>query len=270
VFDVHEALADVQRIVAIWISALYKVPDCVFGYTANKSIMKNAQVHVKNAQVHVSLGGATGSGPQQLLTADISDFFDSITVQQVSSSLGTLGYNHETCDMLSYICTRDGRLPQGSRASPVISNLVCHQLDLDLVNLARHTSSVYTRYADDLAFSGNEVPTRKAISDALDKNGFRLRDGSVRLMRRGRAQIVTGLSVADSKSPRLRKEQRKHLRQKAYLATKFPGQLSSAELAHLKGELAFAISVDVRFKRLLAMLSRTYASDEGYMDGEVG
>ena len=65
------------------------------------------------------------------------------------------------------------------RCSPAVANLVCRQLDVDLLLLAGTTQSIYTRYADDLVFSGDTVPDSSAVANIVERHGFALRDGAV-------------------------------------------------------------------------------------------
>ena len=59
---------------------------------------------------------------------------------------------------LALLCTYRHSLPTGSPLSPVISNFVCLGMDADLTLLARKHGYAYTRYADDLTFSGERPP----------------------------------------------------------------------------------------------------------------
>ena len=60
------------------------------------------------------------------------------------------------CDLCCYT-NKEGRkvLPQGAPTSPVLSNIICERLDRKLHKLAKAYGLRYTRYADDITFSGN-------------------------------------------------------------------------------------------------------------------
>ena len=94
------------------------------------------------------------------LKLDIKDFFPSIDAAFLSSTLIQLWpfcfIPHEVLLNLIRACTLDGKLPQGSPASPVLSNLVMLPYDKlisdILFNFEKHFY-IYTRYADDLLIS---------------------------------------------------------------------------------------------------------------------
>lgn len=94
-------------------------------------------------------------------------------------------------------------LPQGSPASPVISNIVCRSLDRRLQGLARRFAVTYTRYADDITFSADHNVFRetddfiKEFRRIVAATGFTLNEKKLRLQKRGGRQEVTGLLVTE-------------------------------------------------------------------------
>ena len=101
-------------------------------------------------------------------------------------------------------------MPQGSPASPALSNLISLKLDKRLGNLAESLGASYTRYADDITFSGSKnlsmvVPLIKEI---IREEGFVVNEDKVRLQYANQRQEVTGLVVNNkiSVAPRVRKE----------------------------------------------------------------
>src|SRR5690606_30060926 len=105
--------------------------------------------------------------------------------------------------------------------SPVLANLVCRQLDGDLLALAAAHGAVYTRYADDIALSGERMPESAAVEAILAQHGFALRDGRCYLQRQGRAQFVTGLHVGDASRARLPRPLKRRLRLILHYVEKF-------------------------------------------------
>ena len=153
-----------------------------------------------------------------LLRLDLQDFFPGFPAARVQALFRTLGYPEAVAGCLGGICTnavgRDvwrGRpveiaarewheartlyarphLPQGAPTSPALANLTAYRLDCRLVGLARTAGAAYTRYADDLAFSGGEEFHRvvkrfsaHAAAVALEE-GFSVNHHKTRIMRQG-------------------------------------------------------------------------------------
>ena len=90
-------------------------------------------------------------------------------------------------------------LPQGAPTSPAIANLCAFRLDLRLEGLARATGATYTRYADDLLFSGDEAFARgvhqfqTAVAAIVLEEGFEVQYHKTRVMRQGVRQHAAGV-----------------------------------------------------------------------------
>lgn len=192
-----EWLSQLHRAVAMIVVNSVDLGEHVQGFIKRRSIRTNAEFHL---------------GAKQLLHADITNFFDSITTEQVKLALVSVGTNIEVADTLSRACTIDGLLRQGTRCSPALANLVCRKIDMEMLSLAKSCGATYTRYADDITFSGDEVPESKSVEMILNQNGFRLRDGRCFSQYKGRGQFVTGLSIADGEKPRLPRRLKRRLR----------------------------------------------------------
>lgn len=235
----HQTLRLLQKNIATALSACTQFADCVQGFTAKRSIVSNAKPHL---------------GAKVLLHADIKDFFDSIKIASIEEAFQSLGCNPKVSSTLARICSLNGFLPQGSNASPIIANMVCRNLDTDFLALANATGAVYTRYADDITFSGDTVPTEPAIQQLLNKHGFELRSGKCRTQRKGKAQYVTGLTVSDTSYPRLPRRVKRQLRLELYYLHKFGiedhlAHTGSDELPHwlvsrIDGWIRFVHSVE--------------------------
>lgn len=199
-------LHQVQKNLARDIGDSVPFPECVQGFVARRSAVSNARIHV---------------GARVVLHADIKDFFDAITIEQVTQAFIRLGCDLTIAQMLAKICTLNGRLPQGASTSPVVANLVCLGLDTDLTRLASQIQARYSRYADDLTWSGDTVPDIATIRQIVETYGFALREDKVRTQWRGKSQYVTGLSIADPSGPRVPKRMKRQLRLQLYYATKY-------------------------------------------------
>jgi retron-type reverse transcriptase len=92
-------------------------------------------------------------------------------------------------------------LPQGAPTSPALANLLAWRMDRRLHGLARRANANFTRYADDLAFSGDTdfanglARFGKSIETILKEEGFALNASKTRVMSRNQRQQVTGIVV---------------------------------------------------------------------------
>lgn len=94
-------------------------------------------------------------------------------------------------------------LPQGSPCSPALSNLAAHGLDEDCAAYANANGLRYTRYADDLTFSGEQMPKRLTadIARIVEARGHRIAREKTRLRGPGHRRLVTGIVVNEVLRP---------------------------------------------------------------------
>jgi hypothetical protein len=214
-------LKEAQRIVLREILGLVPVHGAAHGFTVGRSVVTNAAAHCGKAVV---------------LRLDVADFFTSVTAARVFRIFRSLGYPTSVSRMLMGLCTTsipaevwDGRrgarlgadfergqrlrtrhLPQGAPTSPALANLAAGRLDRRLTGLAKAMGATYTRYADDLAFSGGvELAHGRMRLEALvgaiaREEGFVLNHRKTRMMRRGVRQVVAGVVV--NERPNVRRE----------------------------------------------------------------
>jgi retron-type reverse transcriptase len=152
------------------------------GFRRRRSIFSNARPH---------------AGREMVLNLDLKDFFPSITFPRVRGLFQSLGFDRAQAVILAKLTTYEDRLPQGAPTSPAISNAVCRKLDRRLAGLAGKAEAAYTRYADDLTFSGPSTirSILPAVRRIIIEEGFRVAEHKGRVTRRCRRQIVTGLTV---------------------------------------------------------------------------
>jgi RNA-directed DNA polymerase len=161
-----------------------------------------------------------------VLKLDLRDFFHTVSAARVVAIFSTAGYPEPVARCLAGICTTstppdawnapnapsspDARqrrllnaphLPQGAPTSPALANLAAWRLDTRLAALAEAAGATYTRYADDLAFSGSDDFARSvdrfyvhACATVLEE-GFEVHTRKTRLMRQGVRQQVAGVVV---------------------------------------------------------------------------
>jgi hypothetical protein len=206
----------------------------------------------------------------------MKDFFPSITFRRVKGLFRRLGYNEPVAILLALLCTEPPRvaaelggkvysialssrsLPQGACTSPAITNALCHRLDRRLTGLAARHGFTYTRYADDLTFSGDDVSAvgrlLKSIRSITGNEGFIEHPEKTRVMRRGGRQEVTGVTVNDRAA--VSRREVRELRAILHNAARF-GLESQNRNAHpdfaafLRGRVAYVTMVDPSKKTAL-------------------
>ena len=144
--------------------------------------------HLANAGPH--------TGRKQVLKLDISHFFDSILFPRViSAAFPDTLFPPAAAALLANLCCCRERLPQGSPGSPAISNLVMRPFDESMRRWCEARQIVYTRYCDDMTFSGDFDPAAvyHKVKSYLEAMGFSLNEKKTKLLKDGVRQSVTEL-----------------------------------------------------------------------------
>lgn len=163
-----------------------KVSYCAHGFMPKKSIVTNAKVHVGN---------------RYLLKLDLKDFFPSITINQVVNVFKGFGYSNHVSFFLGSICCINKQLPQGAPTSPALSNIIAHHLDNRLFGLSQKMGYKYTRYADDIAFSGDLIKPEfvEYVTKIISECHFTVNASKIKLYKGNGAKILTGVSLANGR-----------------------------------------------------------------------
>ncbi|MDN5770018.1 MAG: reverse transcriptase family protein [Microlunatus sp.] len=157
------------------------------GFVRGRSAVTNVAAHV---------GAAT------VVSMDLRTFFAAVTAARVNGAFVNMGFPEAVAWSLTGLCTqqtpvhvlsqmptggdssarhrlraelRARHLPQGAPNSPALANLVCFALDRRLAGYAAASGATYTRYADDLTFSGSDVAASrlvKAVTGIAAEEGF--------------------------------------------------------------------------------------------------
>jgi RNA-directed DNA polymerase len=203
----HRTLAAAQQWVLTNILEKLPVESAAHGFVAGRSTLTNARPHVARAVV---------------VNLDLEGFFPSIGFPRVRHLFRRLGYSGAVATLLALLCTEcprkkvvyDGQtyfvatgprnLPQGACTSPATSNQIARKLDRRLLGLAAKLGLVYTRYADDLTFSGDSGLNEKVayllarVRHIAAEEGFAVNAKKTRIKRPNVRQTVTGLVVNDN------------------------------------------------------------------------
>ena len=259
---------------------LDKVPphESVHGFRRGRSIRTFAEAHV---------------GCDVLLKLDLRDFFPSIYVSRVKAMFRTLGYPELVADSLAGLCTNclpyivwdetpnnigwtvDERtrrlyqwqhLPQGAPTSPSIANLCAYRLDCRLAGLARSVGAAYTRYADDIAFSGGDTFARRAkrfsnhVAAIVMDEGFLVQFHKTRIMASSQCQQLAGIVV--NQHVNISRKKYDELKATLYNCVKHGAESQNYErrqnfCAHLTGRVSFVESLHPeRGRKLRALLKQ--------------
>ncbi len=174
------------------------------------------------------------------------NFFETITERRIYGIFKSLGYSENISVDLAKICTvripdeyydeledfeqeefneysqlLEHVLPQGASTSPGLSNIICRRLDLRLSKLANKHGVNYSRYADDITFSGEKdnIPKLSLIKKIISEEDFQINWKKVGFYKKGQRQSVTGLLI-DNKV-RIPKKFKKEIYRHLFFCKKF-------------------------------------------------
>jgi hypothetical protein len=181
------------------------------GFRAGRSVATYVQPH---------------AGKEIVLRFDLRDFFSSVWASRVHAIFRAAGYPVDVARLLTGLCTvrtpsdvlrarpstseaiaaerasqrlRSPHLPQGAPTSPALANLAALHFDRRLAGVASKLGADYTRYADDLAFSGGTELARTGrrlqvlVARVALEEGFEIHARKSRFMRLGVRQQLAGI-----------------------------------------------------------------------------
>lgn len=199
-------LIDMQRRIYMLLGKV-QVHPAAMAFRAGHSVADNAEVHL---------------GQSNILKVDIRSFFGSIQIDKVTPVFIKLGYNRTMAEQLAGLCCLNGRLPQGAPTSPILSNAVVYQMDVELSHLARTYGLSYSRYADDMVFSGSFLKDQiyPQVQAIIKSHGFTLNAKKTQYLEEKQRKIITGVSISSGKLT-IPKARKRALRQQVhYLLTR--------------------------------------------------
>ena len=202
-----------QTCLNVIFQAFYQPNANACGFIPGRSIADGAKKHI---------------GKKYVLNIDLKDFFDTIEHHRVKAIFTLPPFNlkddEENPNILPYVlanlcchpkevtrydkegnpyqCVRNVT-PQGAPTSPIITNLICRQMDRRLLGLAKRFRVSYSRYADDITFSSNNKDVfgegsafRVELKRIIEEDQkFRINEEKTRVQSRAYRQEVTGLVV---------------------------------------------------------------------------
>ena len=184
-----------------------KISKYATAYIKSKSLIDNAICHT-NKNV--------------ILKLDIKDFFDNITFTKVYNSCFNENlYPEKLGILLTNLCIYNERLPQGAPTSSYISNVILRDFDEYIGKWCCENNITYTRYSDDLTFSGdfNVKEVIYLVKEKLHKIGFKLNYEKIRVISKNKKQKVTGIIVNEKIN--IDKEYKRKIRLKIYYIKKY-------------------------------------------------
>ncbi len=186
----------------------------------NKSISKYAKAYHKGIQLKDN--AIPHINKEMILKLDIKDFFENISFLDIYNSCFPIEYFPKSVGMiLTYLCTYDNHLTQGSPTSAYISNLVMKEFDEELGNWCNLRNISYTRYSDDMTFSGAFNPSEliTKVRKMLYKLGLELNNDKIHIVYKSSSQNVTGIVVNEKMQVNVK--YRNKIRQEIYYIKKF-------------------------------------------------
>jgi len=227
----NEELKGIQFKLNFFLQALYYdvKPKSVHGFVFNPLGIEAGFNIVTNALPHCN--------KKHVLNIDLKDFFASMTAKQIKRALEQEPFrlNAEIATIVALLGTFEKKLPTGAPSSPILSNIVCYEMDKQLEEYCSTCELTYTRYADDLTFSSkSKIPDRviDELNILITHFGFQLNDKKFRLLSSKSKQTVTGIVV--NKKPNVDRKYIRKLRAILFSIDKMGLELAAAKHYQLK------------------------------------
>ncbi len=246
-------LKRVQKSIADNILVQYPISRYAKAYKQGSTIQKNARPHV---------------GKKKILKLDIDGFFDNILYSSVKD---IVFYKEKYSDpiriLLTMLCYYKESLPQGAPTSPSISNIIMYDFDETVGAFCREKSVSYTRYCDDMTFSG-DFDEREIISfvrKELGKLGLYLKKRKTAIIPETKRQTVTGITVNEKIN--LTNDYKKKIRQEMYYIKKYGPDGHLAKIS-ISDKEQYVLSLKGRVAYVLQTLpdDREFAEYKNYLD----
>jgi retron-type reverse transcriptase len=229
-------LKNVQRSIVDNILAYYPISKYATAYKSGSNVQQNATPHVNK---------------KKILKLDIEGFFDNIIYSQVKDIVFYESkFSEPIRILLTMLCYYRESLPQGAPTSPAITNIIMYNFDEKIGAYCKEKGISYTRYCDDMTFSGDfdEKEIILLVKEELKKLGLFLKKRKTAVIPKTKRQTVTGIVVNEKIN--ITKGYKKKIRQEMYFIRKFGIDehlkridISDKEqyILSLKGRVAFVL-----------------------------
>ena len=249
-------LKKVQKSIYVNILSYYPVSRFAYGYVYGTSVQKNAAVHI---------------GHKKILKLDIEGFFDNISYSQVKDKVFYKEkFSEPVRILLTMLCYYRDALPQGAPSSPAITNIIMYDFDESVGAFCEERGVAYTRYCDDMTFSGDfdEKEIISFVKSKLKTLNLFLKNRKTKVVPCSDRQTVTGIVVNEKVN--LAKEYKKTIRREMYFIRKFGIDAHISRigltdkrkyLASLRGRVSYVLQTvpgSAEFSEYKKILSKTY------------
>ncbi len=212
------------------------ISNIAHGFIKDRGVLTNARQHLNK---------------KYLFKIDIKDYFKSITKEGIKSVFLKLGFSENGAEIFSDLCTLEDILYEGFNTSPILANLYCFDLDLELKRLTEKYNVEISRYSDDITFSSdiNNFPSTDEIKEIFEKYSFKINEEKTINLKYGQPQYVTGLSISNDKYPRVPKIMKRKIRQELYYLNKYPENYFNIEdgytrLRTIYGKIVYILGIE--------------------------
>jgi len=174
------------------------------------------------------MGGVKGKSPIEnagrhtnkkvVFKMDIAQCFPSIGPRRVSAIFQSLGFGPEATGLLTKLTTWRNELPQGAPTSNALANLALLRVDVRITRLMEQQGFDYSRWVDDLTFSGSErvLKFRGLFQRIVESEGFTIKTDKTKTELAKDRQTVTNFVV--NTKVNLAREQRSAIRKEVMAA----------------------------------------------------
>jgi RNA-directed DNA polymerase len=245
-------LMDIQRRIKKNVLDPISLSDDVHGGVRGRSPRSNASQHL---------------GARCVVTIDVRKFFDEVRHRTVYRMFRhELGFGRDVASILTRLTTLDSRIPQGAPTSTAVANLVLSiPVDGPLSKQKTAHDVRYTRFVDDLAFSGlNPRPIINMVANFLSRRRLKIhrikkslqKKSKLKITPRSRPQEVTGLLVNSAGGPSISRKRRDRVREAIFHLRQMSDSLSRDKAVQsLRGRIfhvqQFNPGAALRLKRYL-------------------